>query len=46
MYMGLTKAVNQITKSQETLYLFALWQRTQAPDHHGVDGKKLTQAAS
>ena len=46
MHVGLTKAVDQIAKSKETLYSVVLWQLTEAADDRRVDGKKLTQAAS
>jgi len=44
--MGLTKAIAEIAKSQETLYPFVFGQSTQAMNDRRIYGKKFTQAFS
>ena len=46
MHMRLAKVIDQIAEGQKTFHPFVLRQFLQATDDFGVDGKKLTQAAS
>ena len=46
MHMRLTKVIDQIAEGQKTFHPLVLRQFLQATDDFGVDGKKLTQAAS
>ena len=45
MNMRLAETVDQITKREQALDPFGLWQVTEAADNCGIDGEKLIQAA-